>query len=107
MPDKFTIDINNFVQIAKENMDEFSIEFSQDIKKAVIEATPVLTGNLRRGWYDVWTDKVYSLINGVEYGPYLEFGTVKMLPRAFVRGTIDRADIIAKETLARIVASKS
>lgn len=44
---------------------------------------------------------VFTVTNRVNYAPYLEFGTVRIAPRAYLRGTLARAPTVATEVLAR------
>lgn len=105
---------------------EFAVEVIQDINEAVVEATPVKTGFLRNSWYaglnsdpsapggsgglavmnmtlaDLKIGDVYNAVNGANYAVYVEYGTSKMRPRAFVRGTIDRAQEFADAAAARV-----
>lgn len=46
-------------------------------------------------------DTIY-ILNGANYAKFVEFGTSRMAPRAFVRGTVNRAPQIAKRTVERI-----
>lgn len=112
---------------------QFAVEFLQDMNEQVVYATPFITGNLRGHWYasigsepdaaggspdagggaiarmnlalaELQLGDVYFAVNGASYGPFVEFGTSHMSPRAFVRGTVDRAPAIADATAARIAA---
>jgi predicted GTPase len=54
-------------------------ELSERYLRKVIMRTPVMTGNLRRGWTVgeiTKTENGYAIgiINNVEYAPYVEFG---------------------------------
>ena len=51
-------------------------------------------------------DRIY-VMNGAKYAKFLEHGTQHIAPRAFVRGTVNRAGAIAKRTLARIKAKET
>jgi len=42
------------------------------------------------------------ILNGARYARFVEFGTSKMAPRAFVRSTVAKATQIADRTIARI-----
>lgn len=46
-------------------------------------------------------DTIYCT-NGASYAVYVEYGTSRMAPRAFVRGTIDRAQAIADAAAMRV-----
>ncbi len=111
---------------------EFCVEVVQDLNEEVVRATPYITGNLRGSWYadlnsepdsasgppdigggaavarlnlvvaDLKLGDVYYAINGAAYAGFVEYGTSKMAPRAYVRGTVDRADAIAEAALARV-----
>lgn len=124
-PESFVLDIDKFIASSKAKLQAFATEFAQDIGQAVVKATPVKTGFLRHSWYaqingapvatgqgDVASISMvaaslklgdtYYMLNGTSYGPFVEYGTSRMAPRAFVRGTVDRAQIIAEETAQRI-----
>lgn len=114
---------------------QFAVEFLQDMNEAVVYATPYVTGNLRGHWYAgigsepdakggspdaggaavarmnvalaaLQLGDVYFAVNGASYGPFVEFGTSHMEPRAFVRGAVDRAPEIAEAAAARIAAEQ-
>lgn len=59
----------------------------------------LIVSNLKAG------DTLYY-INHAEYGVYVEYGTSKMEPRAFVRSVVARADTIAKKVATQIMAGK-
>lgn len=110
---------------------QFAVEFLQDMNEQIVYATPYITGNLRGSWYagldgepdaangppdggsgaiarmnlalaDLELGGIYYAVNGAAYGPFVEYGTQHMAPRAFVRSTIDRADEIADAAALRI-----
>jgi hypothetical protein len=112
----------------------FAVEFLQDMNEQVVYATPYITGNLRGSWYanidsepnalsgppdggasavarlnmvlaDLELGGVYYAVNGAVYGPFVEYGTQHIAPRAFVRGTVDRAQEIADAAALRISQS--
>lgn len=126
MAAEFSLQIAEFVKKAGKNTEKFYQEFNQDLALEVQKATPVKTGNLRGSWSTKLnspdtspangrnsasvslilsgakiTDTVYHT-NNSKYGVFVEFGTSRMSPRAFVRRTIARAAAIAQETLNRI-----
>jgi hypothetical protein len=111
----------------------FATEFLQDMNQHVVENTPYLTGNLRGSWYaglnaepdagngppdagagavarlnlslaSLQLGDVYYAVNGANYAAYVEYGTSRMWPRAFVQMTVNMAGIYAEETAARIAA---
>jgi hypothetical protein len=127
-------DISKFIDKAKGRTRAFALEFVQDLNVAVVRATPVLTGFLRGSWYASLNSEaagqgaldasggqsvarmnltaaqmklgdVFHAQNGASYAVFVEFGTQHMAPRAFVRGTLDRANLIA-EGAARKVAAR-
>lgn len=122
---KFQID-DAAVDKLKGRVQDFCVEFIQDVNEQVVEATPVKTGFLRNSWYaglnsepsapggtggvasldlvagDLKLGDVYYAVNGANYAVFVEYGTTKMRPRAFVRGVIDRADAIAVAAAARV-----
>lgn len=126
---EFIVSIEKFIKQAGEDLDEFTREFPQDLTKAIIEDTPVDTGFLRGSWTaaidapdlshqgQIGTDPstrialnlrrakagdTIYITNTAKYGPYVEFGTAFIAPRAFVRNNVAKADMIAKNTLKRI-----
>lgn len=126
MAAEFSLQIAEFVKKAGQNTEKFYREFNQDLAKEVQIATPVKTGNLRGSWSArlnapdaapangrnaasiplvlsgvKMTDTVYHT-NNAKYGVFVEFGTSRMSPRAFVRRTLARAGIIAQDVLQRI-----
>lgn len=46
--------------------------------------------------------KAYFLTNGASYAQFVEYGTAKMAPRAFVRSTVARAEEIADAAATRV-----
>ena len=122
---EFKIALGGFVDKAKGKSLEFFTEFSQDLSAEVKEATPVKTGFLRNSWQVTINGEpvggvtglklgdIFGYVNTAAYGRRIEFGFVgtdslgrkyNQAPRAFVRDTVARADIIAGETLVRIGA---
>lgn len=125
---EFSFAVRQFIEKAQGNVDGFMREFNQDLAEKVQENTPFLTGFLRSSWtasigvpdtafqgsgnpdtsrislilQDVKaTDTVYHT-NNAKYGPFVEFGTSRMEPRAFVRKTIAQASQIAEDVVRRI-----
>jgi hypothetical protein len=134
MAESFSLQIDKFVEMAKRNMQEFVTEFLQDLNEEVVRNTPVDTGFLRGSWWSsiggpnfgagsidkagasaiarmnlvasqIVVGQVYYAMNGANYAAFVEYGTSKMAPRAFVRTTLARAPAIA-EAAARRVASR-
>jgi hypothetical protein len=68
--------------------------------------TPVDTGELRDGWHDDGTaadvTAVTKISNEVDYGPYVEWGTSRMEPRAMMQRTIDEAPAIAERIIREV-----
>lgn len=123
----FDVQIAQWVAQAKGRTREFCIEFVQDLNEEVVRATPVKTGFLRASWWGsigtpienagggsvaqmnlvaaaIVPGDVYYAMNGAAYASFVEYGTVKMAPRAFVRGTVARAGEIADAAAARVAA---
>lgn len=48
---EFSLDIEKFVERTKGRLEEFTVEFIQDLNEAIIRGTPVDTGNLRASWW--------------------------------------------------------
>lgn len=111
----------------------FATEFIQDLNQHAVENTPFLTGNLRGHWYGGLNDEpearegapdpgggaiarmnlaaadlklgdVYYAVNGASYAGYVEYGTSRMMPRYFVRTTVNLAPVYAEETVARLAS---
>ncbi len=96
----FTVQIDAFVQKAKGRALAFAQEFCNDIGEATVEATPVITGNLRASWWgslnapvvpqegqgnvgnlsmvtsELQLGDVYYMNNGAAYAMRVEFGFV-------------------------------
>lgn len=123
---QFSVDIAKFCKKAGQNCDLFVREFNQDLAKAVQMETPVITGFLRGSWSasigrpdtspangrnnasvalvlaGVKAGDVVYHTNNAKYGRYVEFGTSRMSPRAFVRRTVAKAAQIARATFTRL-----
>lgn len=124
----FSVEIAKFAEKAGKNIGLFLINFNQDLAEKVQENTPYKTGHLRASWtasigfpdtsYKGGTipdvgriaavlsgvkagDIVYH-VNNAPYAGFVEFGTSKMEPRAFVRKTIAQAEQIAENALRKI-----
>lgn len=127
----FKLDIDKFVEKAGGNLRRFTTEFVQDLNEEVVRATPVKTGFLRGSWWgsigspspqggapdpagagsvarmnlvsaQLQGGEIYYAANGASYARYVEYGTDRMAPRAFVRGTVARAQQIADAVAARL-----
>lgn len=124
--------MQKWAEQAQVKVETYVHEFTNDMAKAVVEATPVDTGFLRGSWDAYINDPSASgdgrkdptgsatissisvKVNGVEigdtiyilnsakYASPLEFGTQHIAPRAFVRGTLAQGPRIAKATAERI-----
>lgn len=129
----FSLQIDQFIEKAKGKTAEFVTEFVQDLGEAVVRATPVDTGFLRGSWWasvgspvvgggsidksgataiarmnltaaGLVAGQTYYLMNGAAYARYVEYGTSRMAPRSFVRGTLARASLIAEAAARRVAA---
>ena len=121
------IDISKFVRESRENMRAFAIIFIQDLAQRVVEATPVKTGFLRASWHAALNNPsslpapgssdvssvaltasqlqigdIFYYVNNAEYAGYLEYGTVHIAPRAFVRGVVNEAEAIAQAAARKV-----
>lgn len=123
--------IKAWVEKAKNKPLEFAVEFLQDMNEAVVYGTPFVTGFLRGSWYsnvgsepdadggapdsgggavarmnlalgELSLGEIYYAVNGASYGPFVEYGTSHMAPRAFVRSVVNRAQAIADAAAARV-----
>lgn len=139
----FTLDLDAFVAKAKGRMNEFLIEFLQDLNEQVVRATPVDTGFLRGSWFasigapsvsggaldpagagavarmnlvasGIVVGQAYYAMNGAAYAARVEYGFVgkdklgrqfNQPPRAFVRSTMARAQIIAEAAAVRVAST--
>ncbi len=99
-PQSFTADVSRFVAGSKDKLRRFAIEFVQDVAQAVVEATPVKTGNLRASWWasigatggepvggtgiatlglaagELQLGDIYHMQNGAAYAMRIEFGFI-------------------------------
>jgi len=64
-----------------------------------LDRIALIVSNLKAG------DVLYY-INHAEYGVFVEYGTSRMEPRAFVRSVVARADTIAQRVATQIMAGK-
>lgn len=69
-------------------------------KQSTIPPDPVGEVNMVFGAMDAG-DVVY-VTNGARYAYYVEYGTSRMTPRAFVRNTLNRLSAITQQAAARI-----
>lgn len=132
MASKFTIDMQKWAQAAQVKVETYVQEFTVDMAKEVVDATPVDTGFLRGSWDAYINDPSASgegrndptgstsvssisvkvngikigdtiyILNSANYASMLEFGTQHIAPRAFVRGTLAQAPMIARQAAERI-----
>lgn len=130
------LDVDRWIAQARIRPQVFVHEFIQDITKEQVQATPVDTGTLRANWFPDYgpsaqepttrTDpsgveaianvsaflrgfrvgQTFYFLNNTSYAKFVEFGTERMAPRAYVRGTVAQASAIAARTAARIRARK-
>lgn len=130
----FSDDVNKFIKKAEGNEDKFVRQFSQELMFQIIENTPVDTGFLKNSWQPylnspgsevggvadrsgqlsldrlavvvstMQAGDVLYYINHAEYGVYVEFGTSRQEPQAFVRKVVARADSIAQSVANKILS---
>lgn len=123
----FSDDIGNFGKKNERKIKMFNIEFVQDLARALVTATPVKTGFLRNSWclginsrpgpefagkgalqsqfallMSSTASDVFNISNVANYAYFVEFGTARMSPRAFVRNTLVTAPSIAEAVARRI-----
>lgn len=126
----FSVSVAEWAEKAKKNLDRFALEFCQDIRDEVKRSTPVDTGNLLNHWYEsldapiapavggvvqtpvtTVAGHIYYLMNGAAYARRIEYGfvgedslgrTYNQKPRAMVRNTIAKADVLAQAVIARL-----
>lgn len=73
---------------------------------ALVKArTPVDTGDLKGGWKAKLEGNGIRWTNETKYAGFVEFGTVKMAPRAMLSGSIDDISEVFAEELFREVGS--
>jgi hypothetical protein len=96
---KFNLDDATIAKL-KGRVQQYCVEFIQDVNEQVVEATPVKTGFLRNSWYaglnteppapggsggvatmnvvaaDLKLGDVYNAVNGAVYAARIEFGFV-------------------------------
>jgi hypothetical protein len=127
----FADKIKKFKEKAQNRVRGFIVEFVQNLNEDIIRGTPVDTGFLRANWivslnapveFTSGTeeflpifkqdntfilsrykdgDTIY-LTNNTKYGPYVEYGTSRMAPRAMVRNALNRANLHAQTALATV-----
>ena len=131
MDQTFLLDVDKFIKKAKGRTELFVREFLQDMNEIVVRYTPVETGNLRGSWWanigeadtkggmldktggtaiarmnlvasQVIIGQVYYAMNGANYAIYVENGTSRMAPRAFVRTAMILSPGIASEAAKRV-----
>ena len=73
-----------------------------DLFGAVIEDTPVDTGNAKKGWSQRQIHDGHELANNVEYIKSLENGHSKQAPHGMVRKNVRRHEQILKEATGQI-----
>ena len=98
----------SFAALAKETRKKLS----QVVRKAAfdIEAqakanAPVDTGALRNSIQAETTGELEGEVGvGVEYGPYVEFGTVKTAPQPFLGPAVDAVQPAFEKAVAAVIA---
>ena len=75
---------------------KFKREFGVETIERAKRRTPVVSGEMQRGWGFTERAKDIEFYNVSDHAAYVEFGTPKMAPRAPMRTTLLEADDIAK-----------
>lgn len=116
---RFELQLEQFGKAITDNVERFAQQFCQDLSNAIVEATPVKTGYLRASWKPnvnsidaeastLEVGDVFELINTAVYARRVEFGFMgtdslgrryNQPGRAFVRGVLNRADLLASTIL--------
>ena len=79
----------------------FRREFGMELIERVKQRTPVLTGEMQRGWgFEMRKDDI-EIYNVAPHSAYVEYGTPNMAPRAPLRTTLLEAEDIAKVAAER------
>ena len=129
MVERFTTQLDGLINRTRARLEEAAKESALQIGRTVVQRTPVQTGFLAGSWfvsinngaasfqgsedttganskariasgleaYELG-DTIY-ILNTTSYGEFVEFGTVKMAPRSFVRSTVGDAPQIVNATV--------
>lgn len=49
--ESFSLQMEKWIKKTKGRLDEFAIEFAQDLNEEIVRRTPVITGTLRASWF--------------------------------------------------------
>lgn len=96
-------------QTTPANVVQFTNAVAADLHSELQDETPVRTGNLRNGWRLQVTTAATApalVVNPVEYGPYVNYGTSRMRGRFFLERVVERAPRIAREAYDRLFRGK-
>ena len=121
MVERFTTQLDGLINRTRAILEEAAKESALQIGRTVVQRTPVQTGFLAGSWFVSINNTSASLqgsedttgsnskarissgleayelgdtiyiLNTTSYGAFVEFGTVKMAPRSFVRSTVGDA----------------
>ena len=63
---EFSLDAEKFAKIVKGRLEEFTVEFVQDLNEHIVMATPVQFGNLRAHWWSALNSKPNATVGGTD-----------------------------------------
>ncbi|MDP4299926.1 hypothetical protein [Leptothrix discophora] len=81
---------------------KFITEWSLEFKERVEDKTPVVTGNLKNGYFIVNKQSGFEFSNIEEYFGYVENGTLHFAPRRMVGRTLLEAEDISQVAMEKI-----
>ena len=68
-------------------LDKFKEYVAEEFLERVKQKTPVVTGNLKEGWYYTETPQGFELNNFESYAIFVEMGTIHFAPRSMIQTT--------------------
>jgi hypothetical protein len=118
----FEMQLEQFGQRLTDKLERFSQQFCQDLSNEIVRNTPVITGFLRASWKPnvngadaassaLSIGDVFEFTNTAVYARRVEFGFIgtdslgrkyNQTGRAFVRGVLNQADLLASATLGKM-----
>lgn len=131
-PEEFKTSIAKWVEKAEGKTQKFIVNFLMEFNETLVYNTPVITGTLRGSWYAdlnavpqaisgprdpggagvlsrlnivaqlIKPGDTYHVANGTYYAIFVEYGTTRMAPRAFVRSTLADVDRMASDALSKL-----